>query len=76
MLPPTSPESSHDTGPPSCDKTILPNFGPPPPPPPHRLTDKVLLEEPPAPPRRNLVEGGMQMEKAWSPCNAEILTNT
>lgn len=47
MPPPTSPESSHDTGPPSCDKTILPNFGPPPPPPPYRLTDKVLLEEPP-----------------------------
>lgn len=28
MPPPTSPESSHDTGPPSCDETDLPNFSP------------------------------------------------
>lgn len=44
MLPPTSPGPSHDTGPPSCDETNLPNFGPPPPPPARRLTDKVLEE--------------------------------
>lgn len=75
MLPPTSPESSHDTGPPSCDKTILPNFGPLPPPPPHRLTDRVLLEEPPSM-QKSVVEGGMQMENAQSPRNTKILMNT
>jgi hypothetical protein len=63
MPPPTSPEPSHDTGPPSCDEKNLPNFRPPPTPTPaHRLTDEVFLEERP-PPRRpkSVTEGGMQM---------------
>lgn len=79
MLPPTSPESSHDPGPPSCDETNLPNFSPPPPPP--RLT--VFLKEPPfspralPPPPTHTLQissgGGMHMESPESAGEAEIL---
>lgn len=75
MLPATSPESSRDTGLPSCDETNLPNFRPPPPPPALRLADKVLLEEPPLPPEvsdRGRDAGG----EPQSPRDARVLMNS